>query len=422
MHKVILVLLFVSVTTVCFAQAVVLRLDTSRARETSAAFDATDKGIHDVLVQIGHVAVSSLPFSVRGTDLPELARALHRLVSGSANAAQPITLREEVITVEDALRMAASAVIVAPSIAELRVTEDEAGSYACDILTSFAFIAPALPHPIIRVSIDTHGYDRDRAAAIREAVDAIPPRFASVLDEVPYLRPNWGIIEVRGNEVVLELGRDAGILPGDEFAVLPPGPGPAVAGQPEKGLLMVRKVDAVTSIARIVYSDAPVRVGDRLLDLARVGTDSTVYVHSVLLASGPAPGGATPLVGLRQSFSRGFYRLRPFVGIEVPFNLVAAGIQGVPINLYAGAEYTLLMGRFQLAPRAAIGFGASTGLAGPSPDVINHAGGSLGMAASYLLSRDIKAEIDTGWLSWVGFSGSSSYGGAFLGGGLTVKY
>jgi hypothetical protein len=100
---------------------------------------------------------------------------------------------------------------------------------------------------------------------------------------------------------------------------------------------------------------------------------------------------------------------------------MAARVLGVPINLYVGGEYDTLMGRFQVAPHAAVGFGASTGLAGASPDVITQTGGSLSVAASYFFAWNIKADLETGWLSWTGSSGYV-YQGAFLGGGVTVMY
>jgi hypothetical protein len=430
-RKVVLLVFLVTLSTAGTALAqgrptrgevVVLGLDTSRAGSATEAFIHTDKDIRDVLATIGQFQVAAMAYHVSSADLAGFARSVQGVSHGSANAEQPIHVGEQLISAADASRMAASSVIVAPSVVDVQITRDAAGLYTTGVITSFAFVAPALSHPPIRISIDTHGIDRDRAVALNEAVDAIPPRLASVLDEVPYLRPNWGIIEVRGNEVVLELGRDAGIRRGDEFLDLPPDiPVPGAGQMPAKGLLKVRQVDSVTSIAGVIYSDSPPRVGDRLLDLARVGMDSTVYVRSILAQTGPAPGGSTPLVGLRQSFSRGFYLLRPFVGIEVPFNLVAAGAAGVPVNLYAGGEYDIRLGRLQLVPRAAIGLGASTGLAGPSPDLITHVGGGLSVAASYFFTPSIKAEIETGWLSWTGFSGYS-YDGAFLGGGFTVMY
>ena len=396
-------------------EVVLFSLDATRAGSDSAVFADAGGAIRDVLATIGQFQVTTMAYHLSGADLAEFIDALRRETNASAYESAPFRVSGQLFEAADVSRIRVSSLIVAPSVADVKVTREAAGQYACDVITSFAFLALTQPHPLLRISIVTHGMDNDRAAALKEAVEAIPPRLVSVLNQVPYLRPNWGIIEVRDKEVVLELGKDAGIRRGDEFIVLPPD------GTGEKGLLLVRQVDAVSSVATIVYSDSPIRVGDRLLDLARFGTDSTVYIHSILIQPGPAPGGSTPLIGLRQGFSRGFYLLRPFVGIEVPFNLMAAGAPGVPINLYAGGEYDILMGRLQLVPRAAVGLGAFTGLAGSSPDIVSHVGGSVSMAASYLFARDVRGEIETGWLTWTGFSGYS-YGGAFLGGGLTFKY
>ena len=396
-------------------EIVLLSLDTAGAGETSASFAGTDSEILHVFDNLGRFRVTVLPYHVGAAAVAGFIDDMQRVKNGLPGAAEAIRVDGQVFDPADVSRMAASRVIVAPSVADVRITSEKEGRFAAVVVTSFAFIAARQPRFPALVSIGTYGEDRDETKALKEAIDAIPPRLILEISKVPYLRANRGILDVRGGEVVLELGRDEGVRRGDEFLVTEGG------RFPEKGLLVVHEVGAVSSLATVVYSDSPIRVGDDVLDLARVGTDSTLYIHTLLWQPGPAPGGSAPLVGLRQAFSRGFYVLRPFVGIEVPFNLMAAGAPGVPINLYAGGEYDILMGRLQVVPRAALGIGAFTGLAGPSPDIISHAGGSLSVAASYLFTRDIKGEIDTGWLSWTGFSGYS-YGGAFLGGGFTVKY
>ncbi|MGA2764909.1 MAG: hypothetical protein ABSG17_16290 [Spirochaetia bacterium] len=396
-------------------EIVLLSLDIARAGEASASFAGIDNEIHDVFDNLGRFQVIALPYHVGDADLAGFVSDMQRFKNGAPGTGETIRVDGQVLDPADVSRMAASRVIVAPSVVDVRITSDKEGRFAADVVTSFAFIAAGRPRPSVRISIDSHGEDKDETVALKEAIDAIPPRLTLEISRVPYLYANRGILDVRGSEVVLDLGRDDGVRRGDELLVTDGGK------LPEKGLLIIREVGPVSSLATVVYSDSPPRVGDKILDLARVGTDSTLYVHTLLWQPGPAPGGSAPLVGLRQAFSRGFYALRPFVGIEVPFNLMAAGAPGVPINLYAGGEYDILMGRLQVVPRAALGLGAFTGLAGPSPDIISHAGGSLSVAASYLFTRDIKGEIETGWLSWTGFSGYS-YAGAFLGGGFTVKY
>ena len=374
---------------------IVLHIDTAGAGDSAPAFAGVDDGIRAVLTNLGQYQTVALGYQLSSAGVFDFVQIFRHELNSAGGAPQQVRVGGTLFEAGDASRIEGSSVVVAPSVSEVRTTRQADGQYDCDIITSFAFIALARPRPLARVSIDTHGIDRDADNALKEAVDAIPPRLGSVLDQVPYFRRNWGIIEVRGKEVVLELGRNAGVRRGDEFLVLSDN-----SESREKGLLLVRDVRAVTSIASVVYNDSPLGVGDRLLDLARVGTDSTFYVRSILWEPGIAPGPFVPIVGLRQSFSRGFYLLRPFVGIEVPFNLYAAGVSGVPINLYAGGEYDVLMGRLQIVPRAALGLGASTAWPGRLPTSSRTPGGPSALPPRIASTATSRASSKPG--GWAG--------------------
>jgi hypothetical protein len=125
-------------------------------------------------------------------------------------------------------------------------------------------------------------------------------------------------------------------------------------------------------------------------------------------------------MGFRVEVARGFGAIRPFVGIEMPLHLLA-GAPGIPVNFALGGKYDLSLGRLQLSPIVSGGAGAYIVLQEGAPPIFSHVGGSLGLAASYLFSRDMKLELEAGWLSWLGFYGPS-YGGLYAGAGLAIKF
>jgi len=243
-----------------------------------------------------------------------------------------------------------------------------------------------------------------------------------------------GILEVGARQVVLELGRNMGIQVGDEYLIVAGrvlGSGHTLTR--ETGLLVIKEVSDEVSVARIVYARPRPQVGDQLQELPRLGTDTTPYVHVATGLLGPRE--TTVVIGLRQAVRRGFFGVRPFVGLEVP--AIANIVFAIPMNRYVGGEYDLYCGRFQLVPMGGLGVGGAYlwYLGEDVPDekkfVLTHFGGLAGVTMNYLFHKNYRFSVEAGYMGWISLVPTkvfhtdllfTDYDGLYVGAGLTIKY
>jgi hypothetical protein len=264
-------------------------------------------------------------------------------------------------------------------------------------------------------------------------MDGIASRLTYEVRKIPEFQLKTGVLEVRGSEVVLELGRDMGIKAGDEYALVSSRvleSGRTLTS--ETGLLVIKEVGDEVSVGRVLYAHPRPQEGDQLREVPLLGLETTPYLH---MASGLLTDrGLTALAGFRGSWARGFYNLRPIFGLEVPFiaNIAAA----LPINLYGGIEYLMYFGRLSIAPMIAGGLGfAYLWYLGESVTEdqkfwLTHGGGQANLTVSYLFNKKTKLTVDIGYLLWFSFIPTKvfaselffpSYDGLFVGAGLTIK-
>jgi hypothetical protein len=283
--------------------------------------------------------------------------------------------------------------------------------------------------------VDTEGKDENQDLAIKEALDAIPMQLTFEIRKIPEFQLKTGVIEVRGTELIIELGRDLGLQKGDEYVIVSSEilqSGRTLSR--EQGLVVIKEVSEEVSVAKIIYAQPRPQIGDQLQEVPRFGMDTTPYVH---FAKGLAyDRDSTILIGARQSLSRGFFNFRPLGGIEIP--LVVNILAGIPLNLYIGGEYNIYLGRFQIVPRAAFGGGGAYLWYRDVPDedklLWTYVGGNAGIAVNYLINKNYRFSIEAGYLHWFSlvpvknfyiFEGKflfPDYDGLFVGAGITIKY
>ena len=129
--------------------------------------------------------------------------------------------------------------------------------------------------------------------------------------------------------------------------------------------------------------------------------------------------------------SRGFFDVRPFAAVQVPVNGIRniLSVVFVPVNVIAGAEYNLYMGRLALTPYAGIGGSfiyISEMFSGETYDTSDwlfpHLGLQAYLNASYLFNRNTKLYAEAGFEYWFALTSLySSYGGLSVGGGVSFK-
>jgi hypothetical protein len=333
---------------------------------------------------------------------------------------------QEYFTQADMDRLVGFFIVVVPTVAGYDWYVNRKGESVVTIKTAFTFInvetQTAFAHAIVETSGESEAYPE----AVRSAVRSIAPSLVYEVRKIPEFRLKTGLMEVRGSEVILELGKDMGIRNGDEYLVMDArvlSSGKQVTE--EKGLLLVSKVDEEVSYATVLYADKPLVMGDQLQELPRLGLESKFFTRAVILGDNSSFDMSVPfLVGMRIAPTGGFYEWRPFLEIEVPLHVFSYSA-GFPLNTSLGAEYDLYMGRFQLSPWLAVGIGMDIPDTEDDQFRLSHFGGEGGLGVSYLFARDVKINLEAGYMTWMKVGSVAvipSYGGLFAGAGLSIKF
>jgi hypothetical protein len=347
---------------------------------------------------------------------------------------EEVQMGKEFFTKADFDSLVGSFIVVVPTVANYVVAQLDTEEYQVNIKTSFSFVNVEEGRTFAQAFVDTEGKDENVDLAIKDALDAIPMQLTFEIRKIPEFQLKTGVIEVRGTEIIIELGRDLGLKAGDEYVIVPGEilqSGRALTR--EQGLVVIKEVSDEVSVAKIIYARPRPQIGDQLQEVPRFGMDTTPYVH---YARGLIyDRKQTLLIGARQAVSRGFFGFRPLVGIEVP--LIANIAAAIPLNIYVGGEYDIYFGRFQLVPMAGVGVGmAYLWYLRNQPDedkfAFTHVGGLAGVTANYLFHKNFRFSVEAGYLLWYSlvplkffFEGEylfPDFDGLYVGAGVTIKY
>jgi hypothetical protein len=413
----------------------VFKLSYYRYDIPNAVLGGIDEEIRSVFINLGRFDVVGLTQRLEEGDLNEFIDKIKLYKEEKVEIPEEVQMGKEFFTKADFDSLVGSFIVVLPAVANYVVARLDNDDYQVNIKTSFSFVNVEEGRTFAQAFVDTEGKDENQELAIKDALDAIPMQLTFEIRKIPEFQLKTGVIEVRGSEIIMELGRDLGLKAGDEYVI--------VSGEilqsgrtltRENGLVVIKEVSDEVSVAKIIYAKPKPQIGDQLEEVPRLGMDTTPYVH---FAKGLVyDRDSTIVIGARQTLSRGFYSFRPFAGIEVP--LIANILAGIPLNLYIGGEYNIYLGRFQLVPRVALGGGGAYLWYRDVPDedkfLWTYVGGNAGISLNYLFHKNFRFSIEAGYLHWFSlvplknvyiFKGKflfPDYDGLFVGTGVTIKY
>lgn len=387
----------------------------------NSALGSIDEQIRSVFINLGRFNVIGMTYRLGENDVNEFIEKIKKFKEEKAVIPEKVQMGKEYFTAADFNKLIGSFIVVIPAVAGY-ITEknDKTGELTVTIRTSFTFINVEEIRSFAQFFVETKGTDKNSAKAIQEAVDAIPDNLTFETRKVSEFQLRTGILEVKGGEVIIELGKDMGVTVGDEYLIMVSkvlASGKQIST--EKGLITIKEVQQDTSKGAVVYSEGAPEPGEQLQELPRFGTDTTPYVHVGYDLFGGS--GMPILVGARQTLSKGFYAFRPLAGIELPVNLITR--YSLVANVVVGGELDLNLGRLTIAPIGAAGLGMRIPFSDLESFSFSHAGGSASVAVEYLFDKDMKFVVEGGYLMWLDIAGgSTTYQGVFAGGGLTIKY
>lgn len=392
------------------------------------AFGAVDEQIRGVFINLGRFDVIGMDQRLTQTSVDDFIATLRDYQATETEVPEAVLLGQQAFTESDFRRLAGGFVVVIPSVSWYSLDRDREGNYTAEMQTSFTFIDVEDMRTFDQFFIETSGYDESPDAAVREAVDGVANELSFRVRSMEEFQLKTGVLEVDGREAIIEFGRNMGLLPGEEYAIVAERVlSTGHIATTETGLILIREVHDDFSYARVLYANPRARPGDQLREVPRRGVEGQLYFD--VLTNGLE---LTSLVGIKATASRGFYAARPQVSLEVPLRGTILGLF-FPINLVIGGEWNAYIGRLRLTPAAGVGLGGAVPLI-DDPDLgsfyLSHFGAVARLSGSLLVTRDILVSVHTGFGYWLGLSDRgvaslveplSSYGGLIIGGGVTFK-
>ncbi len=393
----------------------------------AGALSLVDEQTKEVFVNLGRFNVIGMSYRLESSGIEEFIAKIKEFKEKNVEIPETVRLGKQAFTEADFNRLVGSFIVVVPTLSYYRSERTDGGGFKVELQTTYTFIDVDRAEATDYFEISTRGSGETLPRAIRAAAEGIGPKLQFELRSIPAFRLRTGIIEVNRGSVLLEFGRNMGVQRGDEYAITETR---ILAGghevTDEVGLLIVKDVDEEISFAKVIYSSRRPQIGDQLKEIPRIGLDTAAYAH-IIAGFSPAVGasgaGVTGVIGVRQSTSRGFFSLRPFVGVEIPFGITGGpGLSGLTANFYAGGELNWYVWRFQLAPAVALGVAGTVPLSEAESFSVSHAGGFIQATGSFLVSRDLKIGVEAGYAAWFGLHGARSYSGLLAGVAATYKY
>jgi len=439
-HLILLLLAVVLISTVS-AQEVsekqeiaVFSLSYSDWTIPSGALGIVDQQIIEVLTNLGRFQIKGLEFRLRADDVLDFIDMIKDVNESNMVIDEKYRFGEAVFTEADFEELVASFIIVVPALTfydSIVETTGDGAVWEVELQTAFTFIHVKDSTTLAQFSIDTFGTGETQREATLDAAKAISGQLDYELRSIEEFQLKSGIIEVLpGSRVIIELGEGMGLAKGDEFSIMQTktlNSGHTI--KESTGLLVISDVKQDVSYGRVLYSDGRVNPGDQLAEVPRMGIDVSAY--GTMLFNIPEDGPISldgGLVGVKSVFARGFYDMRPFVGVEVP--LVDGTLNslwpGLSLSAYVGGELMWFLGRLQIEPSIAFGVTGLVPLTDTDEFVMSHIGGKAGVALNWMLTDSLRLFIDGGYTHWFSIAPDwlpsvDAFGGIFAGLGVTFK-
>ena len=290
-----------------------------------------------------------------------------------------------------------ASVAVLPNIDSFELIQTDAGGYRCTIGTSYVIIDLELNRIIAKFSVISIGSSETSQSAVDKALDDIPRQLGLELSGTSAFRLAGVVIDTIGSTVMFSSETLEAQMIGDEYAIIPRGTGY------ENGIMVVKAFGEEVSVAELIFADSPVKAGDRVKRIPRIGLDTSVYVNANAASLAPVV-----TLGVRQSMSMGLFAFRPYLALEIPVVLDSLGDGDNPfsasllgVGALIGGELMWRLDRFELASSIAAGMlgGSSDGGGG----FLGYVGGRAAITVRFLAGRDLKLSIEAGYGGWFAF-------------------
>lgn len=242
---------------------------------------------------------------------------------------------------------------------------------------------------------ENQGSGASIAKASRVAILGLSEELDFNLRNVKDFTLHSGIKAIDGDKVEIELGRNLGLNVGDEFVVIKTETQGKTLKESETALLLITNVYDDYAKGKILFAKDKTAFADQVYEVPRGPTEYKLYGNINASFNLLRQAELTGELGLSVIFTRGFYRVRPFVSSELSFSKEKLAL-GLPIRAFVGTQAgNVFIGRFQFSPELA--FGAEM-LVSPKKKEPDFSALILRTTLnfSYLINRDVKMSFGIG--------------------------
>lgn len=402
-----------------------------------SALGSIDEEIKSVFINLGRFNVIGMTYRLGQDDINQFIDKIKEFKQENVEIPEKFQMGHEVFSEKDMNQLIGAFYVIIPAVTYFSVEKDNDDEYSAEVKVSVSVIDVEKANTFAQFFVETDGTSSDSAErAAQRAIGKIPTYLEYEVTKVPEFTLKTAVLESRGSEVLIALGRDMGIRLGYEFMILSSRVlDSGRTFESETGLVLIREVGPEVSLATVLYGSP--QEGDQLKEIPRLGFETTPYFN--VLVNPFDQFRVNFVAGIRASLTKGLYSFRPLVGFEFPLPIGSTDtllpwlwIAGFPFNVYIGGEVTFYLRRLQITPQAAFGAGFLVPWWVELEDtfITTHIGGYANINISYLISRDFKLSVDFGYKHWIGIwdalltritGSTSSYGGIMLAGGVTFK-
>ncbi|MEI6875928.1 MAG: hypothetical protein WCL50_12465 [Spirochaetota bacterium] len=390
-------------------------------------FGNIDVEVQKVFVDLGRFNVLGIQQRLSALGLDEFIEAIRKAKQSNVTIPEKYQFGEAILTEADWNRLVGAFIVAAPVVTSFNSQYNQKTfQWETDLKVNVTFIDVAAGGSVLGIGeVTTKGTNKQtQFASIRSAIEGIPSQLQYEIRKLPAFQLSSQILVSKNGEIKMALGRNMGVMVGDEYSIVVGGMVAGLRDDREVGLLVVKDVGAEVSTGRAVFGGSFATAGAQLKEIARKGFDIEPYLHLV-----GTPGAWALLPGARAVASRGFYDLRPYAAAQIPVGQVIGVFTAlfIPVNVTVGGEYNVAFDRLTLTPWGGIGasyvhFMEAISSTSTDTDYLSHVGVQAYLKASWLVTRDLRVFAEGGIEYWVTVSRFfNPYGGFGVGAGAALK-
>ena len=319
-------------------------------RRFQQALGTIDSDIRRVFVNLGRFNVIGLPQRLSDNDVGAFIDSIRRVNEENIQIPEAVRLGQVAFTQADFNRLVGAFYVVIPSVTQYSQERNDAGNWVTRITTNFTIIDVENYRTLAAFAIETSGTNQNPNDSMRSAVGSIPGQLDFQIRSIREFQIRTGIIEILGPDIYLEFGRNMGIRVGEEFRIYRFTERAGRQTEVPIGLLLVREVAEDFSVAIIRYSQDRLVVGDQVGEIPRAGLIFEPYFKYMFYEFTESGNAPTGMFGVRGTLGRGFFSVRPTIGVNIMFGEEITAISPITTwytNMYLGAEFNTYIGRLR---------------------------------------------------------------------------